>query len=66
MNRPYLSEVLGHLRLVAGMFEELGIGDMLDQVAQQTPEMRLVAVGNAIKATVLNGLGFVNQQLDFG
>lgn len=63
MNRPYRSEVLDHLGLVAGMFEELGIGDVLDQATQQTPEMRIVTVGNAVKAMVLNGLGFVNQQL---
>src|SRR5262249_36653109 len=30
---------------------------------QQAPEMRIVTVGNAVKAMVLNGLGFVNQQL---
>jgi transposase len=63
MNRPYRREVLDHLGLVAGMFEELGIGDVLDQATQQTPEMRIVTVGNAVKAMVLNGLGFVNQQL---
>ena len=30
MARPYFSEVLDHLGLVAGMFEELGIGDVID------------------------------------
>ena len=63
MERPYWSEVLDHLGLVSGMFEELGIGDVIDQAIQQDPEMRIVTVGNAVKAMVLNGLGFMNQQL---
>jgi transposase len=59
----YRSHVLDHLGLVAGMFEELGIGDVIDQATQQNPEMRIVTAGHAVKAMVLNGLGFVNQQL---
>jgi transposase len=57
------SEILDHLGLVAGMFDELGIGNVLDQATQQDPEQRIVPRGNAVKAMVLNGLGFVNQQL---
>jgi transposase len=45
------------------MFEELGITEVIDQATQQDPEMRIVTVGHAVKAMVLNGLGFVNQQL---
>jgi transposase len=63
MPQPYRSQILDHLGLVAGIFDELGIGEVLDQATQQTPEMRIVTVGNAVKAMVLNGLGFVNQQL---
>jgi transposase len=63
MRQPYRSQILDHLGLVAGMFDELGIGEVIDQATQQNPEMRLVTVGNAVKAMVLNGLGFVNQQL---
>ena len=59
----YRSQVLDHLGLVAGMFEELGIGEVVDQATQQNPEMRIVTAGHAVKAMVLNGLGFVNQQL---
>jgi transposase len=62
--RPmYRSQVLDHLGLVAGMFDELGIGDVLDQATQQNPEMRDLTVGEAVKAMVLNGLGFINQAL---
>jgi transposase len=63
MPQLYRSQILDHLGLVAGMFEELGIGDVIDQATQQNPETRRVTVGNAVKAMVLNGLGFVNQQL---
>jgi transposase len=59
----YHSQVLDHLGLVAGMFDELGIGDVLDQATQQNPEMRDLTVGEAVKAMVLNGLGFINQAL---
>jgi transposase len=59
----YCSQVLDHLGLVAGMFDELGIGDILDQATQQNPEMRDLTVGEAVKAMVLNGLGFINQAL---
>ena len=59
----YRSQVLDHLGLVAGMFDELGIGEVIDQATQQNPEMRIVTAGHAVKAMVLNGLGFVNQPL---
>jgi transposase len=61
--QSYRTQVLDHLGLVAGMFEELGITETVDQATQQNPEMRMVTAGHAVKAMVLNGLGFVNQQL---
>jgi len=60
---PYRSQVLDHLGLVAGMFDELGIGDVIDQATQQNPEMRDLTVGEAVKAMVLNGLGFIHHAL---
>jgi transposase len=45
------------------MFDELGIGDVIDQATHQNPEMRDLTVGEAVKAMVLNGLGFINQAL---
>jgi transposase len=60
---PYRSQVLDHLGLVAGMFDELGIGEILDQATHQNPERRDLTVGEAVKAMVLNGLGFINQAL---
>src|SRR4029450_10162290 len=59
----YRTQILDHLGLVAGMFDELGIGDVIDQATHQNPEMRALTVGEAVKAMVLNGLGFINQAL---
>jgi transposase len=61
--QPYRTQVLDHLGLVAGMFEELGITDVIDRATKQEPGMRMVTAGHAVKAMVLNGLGFLNQQL---
>lgn len=60
----YRTQVLDHLGLVAGMFDELGIGDVIDQATHQNPAMRDLTVGEAVKAMVLNGLGFINHALD--
>jgi transposase len=46
------------------MFDELAIGDVLDQATQQHPELRDLTVGEAVKAMGLNGLGCINQALD--
>ena len=63
MPHTYRRETLDHLGFVAVMFDELGIGDVIDQATQQNPDMRMVTAGTAVKAMVINGLGFVNQQL---
>jgi transposase len=57
------SKVLDHLGLVAGMFEELEIGDRIDEHIAQDFEKREVSVGQAVKAMILNGFGFVQQRL---
>ena len=36
----YQSHILDHLGLVAGMFDELGIGDVLDQATHHNPDLR--------------------------
>ena len=59
----YQSQVLDHLGLVTGMFDERGIGEGIDQTIAQDLAKRTVSIGQAVKAMVLNGLGFVNQQL---
>lgn len=59
----YRSQTLGHLGLVAGMFDELGIAEVLDRVIVQDRHQRVISVGQAVKAMVLNGVGFVNRTL---
>lgn len=59
------SKTLDHLGLVAGMYDELGIGDIIDEAIEQDKEKRLVSIGQAVFALVLNGLGFVNQRLHY-
>ena len=54
----YKSQNLGHLGLVAGLYDELGIGALIDTIIPQDLERRDVSIGLAIKAMVINGLGF--------
>jgi transposase len=61
--QAYRTQVLDHLGLVAGMFEELGITEVIAKATQPDPEMRIVTAGHAVKAMVRNGLGVLNQQL---
>src|SRR4029453_14872226 len=53
----YPSQVWDHLGLVAGRFDERGMGDVLDQATHQHPDMRDRTVGEAVNAMGLNGLG---------
>jgi transposase len=59
----YESKIMDHLGLVAGMYDELGIGMEIDDHIPQDGYKRIISVGDAVKAMVLNGLGFVNQRL---
>ena len=67
----YRSKQLDHLGLVAGMCDELRIPAMIDRLIPQDEEKRTVSpsagsghrIGEAVKAMVLNGLGFANRAL---
>jgi hypothetical protein len=59
----YRSQVLDHPGLVAGMFDALGLGEIIEHATQQHPDMRDLTVGEAVKAMVLNGLGLINHAL---
>jgi len=59
----YRSKQLDHLGLVAGMCDELRIPAMIDRLIPQDEEKRTVSIGQAVKAIVLNGLGFANRAL---
>ncbi len=57
------SKNLDHLGLVAQMYDELEIGQVIDRMIKQDTSQRNVSIGQAVKAMVLNGLGFVNRAL---
>lgn len=61
--KHYSSKLLNHLGLVAGMYDELGIGELIDRLFVQDQEKRTVSIGQAVKAMVLNGLGFMGRAL---
>jgi hypothetical protein len=44
MPQPYSSQILDHLP-VAGMFESIDIGEVIDQATQQSLERRIVTTG---------------------
>ncbi len=63
MSNKYETKVIDHLGLVAGMYNEMEIGEIIDKSINQDFENRKVSIGQAVKSMVLNGLGFVNKQL---
>ena len=44
MPATYQSQILDHLGLVAGMFDELGIGNVIDQAIDQDASKRQVSI----------------------
>jgi hypothetical protein len=54
-------ERLGHLGIVAGVCQEIGLAAYPDALAG--PGHQRVSVGTATVAIVLNGLGFSNRRL---
>lgn len=59
----YDTKNLDHLGLVAAQFEELGLVELINQVIPQDMDSRNVSIGHAVKAMVINGLGFANHTL---
>ena len=63
----YETKTIEHLGLVAGMVDEVGISDMIDQLVRQDTEQHQVSVGQAVKAMILNGsrtpIGLFHQAL---
>ena len=59
----YKTQTIEHLGLVASMIDELGIVESIDKTIKQDKKERKVTIGEAVKAMLLNGLGFANRQL---
>lgn len=62
MPEEYSSQTIEHLGLVSAMFDELGIGKVIDANIPPDPQ-QIVSAGQALKAMVLNGLGFAQRRL---
>ena len=63
METNLTSKQLGHLGLVAGMFDELNIGNIIDENIPLSKSNRNVSAGECVKAFVLIGLGFIQRAL---
>ncbi len=59
--QSYVNERLDHLGIVAGVCQEIGLPDWLNE--QDLTNRQQVSVGTATMAMILNGLGFSNRQL---
>lgn len=55
-------ENIDHLGLVAGMIDEIDLVEQINQILGQHPQEK-VSAGHAVKAMILNGLGFVSGAL---
>jgi len=53
---------LTHLGIVVGVFDELGIGEIIEEEIPKEREHK-IPYSTAVKALVLNGLGFVERRL---
>ncbi len=55
-------QTIAHLGIVAGAYDSLGIGKVIDRAIPKTRQHNLTH-SNAVKLMVLNGLGFVERRL---
>lgn len=58
----FSSKDMDHLGLVAGMCDELGLVNLIDQVIPPDPRAKL-STGECIKLMIINGLGFSSRPL---
>ena len=55
-------QTLNHLGIIAGIIDELGVVEQIDQRLGRHPK-EIVSAGQVVKAMILNGLGFVSAPL---
>ena len=53
---------ISHLGLVAGVYDSLGIGELIDELMPKK-RYHIVSHGDAVKALLLNSLGYVERRL---
>ena len=59
----YSGKNIDHLGLIAGMVDELGIVEVIDNALSQDHEKRHISIGQTIKALIINGLGFTGRPM---
>lgn len=59
----YSGKNIDHLGLIAGMVDELGIVEVIDNTLSQDHEKRHISIGQTIKALIINGLGFTGRPM---
>jgi transposase len=57
------SKELNHHGLVASVVEDLGLVELINQRIKDEDKRRIVSPGLAVKAMIINGLGFLNKRL---
>jgi len=55
-------ENLDHLGLIAGLIDEIGLVEKINELLGEQPE-EIVSPGHVVKAMILNGLGLVSAPL---
>lgn len=63
MDTNYKSKHIGHLGLVSGMIDELGLVEEIDKCLDSVQGGRKVSIGTLCKALIINGLGFTQRTL---
>jgi len=63
VENAYQVKNLDHLGLIAAQFDALGLVELINDMVPQCEEKRIVSLGQAVKAMVINGLGFANHTL---
>src|ERR1700739_686477 len=57
------SKELNHHGLVAAVVEDLGLVEFINKRIKDEDKRRIVSPGLAVKAMIINGLGFLNKRL---
>jgi transposase len=63
MDEGYRTQDLGHLGVVSAMIDELGFVQLIDTHIKQDHSQCFVTTGQAVKALIINGLGFIARRL---
>lgn len=54
---------LDHLGLVAGLYQEVGIAQIIDKLIPSSANDKIINTGKCLEAMILNGLGLTGRTL---